>query len=137
VGRCSSATALARGYQIKEELRAVLHAPDRAAIEVGLQRILRHTAQRDIAPLRRLHDTHNERWNEIVALAEHRPPVGRVEALNNNWETFVRRARGYRNHDYLLRRLRFMVADPMRNDDGLRRFLALVITPPMPRCQAA
>jgi transposase len=128
---------LARAYQIKEELRAVLHAPDRAAIEVGLQRILRRTARRDIAPLRRLHDTLNERWNEIVALAEHRPPVGRLEALNNNWETLVRRARGYRNHDYLLRKLRFMVANPIRNDDGIRRFLALGITPPMSRRHAA
>ena len=128
---------LARGYQIKEELREVLHAPDRAAIEVGLQRILRRTARRDIVALRRLHDTLNERWNEIVALAEHRPPVGRLEALNNNWETLVRRARGYRNHDYLLRKLRFMIANPIRNDDGIRRFLALGITPPMPRRHAA
>jgi transposase len=127
---------LARGYQIKEELRDVLHAPDRAAIEVGLQRILRRTARRDIAALRRLHDTLNERWNEIVALAEHRPTVGRLEALNNNWESLVRRARGYRNHNYLLRKLRFMTANPIRNDDGVRRFLALSITPPMPRRRA-
>ena len=128
---------LARGYQIKEELREVLHAPDRQAIEIGLQRILRRTARRDVPALRRLHDTLHERWNEIVALAEHRPPVGRIEALNNNWETLVRRARGYRNHDYLLRKLRFMTANPIRNDDGLRRFLALGITPPMPRRHAA
>jgi transposase len=127
---------LARGYQIKEELREVLHAPNRAAMEVGLQRILRRTARRDIVAMRRLHDTLNERWNEIVALAEHRPAVGRVEALNNNWETLVRRARGYRNHDYLLRKLRFMTANPIRNDDGVRRFLALGITPPMPRRRA-
>jgi transposase len=124
---------LARGYQIKEELREVLHAPNRAAIEVGLKRILRRTARHDIVALRRLHDTLNERWNEIVALAEHRPPVGRIEALNNNWETLVRRARGYRDHDYLLRKLRFMTANPIRNDDGIRRFLALGITPPMRR----
>jgi transposase len=128
---------LARGYQIKEELRDVLHAPNRAAIEVGLRRILRRTARRDLVALRRLHDTLNERWNEIVALAEHRPPVGRIEALNNNWETLVRRARGYRNHDYLLRKLRFMTANPIRNDNGVRRFLALGITPPMPRRKAA
>jgi len=128
---------LARGYQIREELRAVLHAPDRDAIETGLQRILRRTARRDVAALRRLHETLNERWHEIVALAEHRPPVGRIEALNNNWETLVRRARGYRNHDYLLRKLRFMTANPIRTHDGIRRFLALGITPPMPRRQAA
>ncbi len=128
---------LARGYQIREELRDVLHAPDRAAIEVGLQRILRRTARRDVVALRRLHDTLNERWNEIVALAEHRPPVGRLEALNNNWETLVRRARGYRNHDYLLRKLRFMTANPIRTDDGIRRFLALGLTPPLPRSHAA
>jgi transposase len=128
---------LARGYQIKEELRDVLHAPNRAAMEIGLQRILRRTARHDIVAMRRLHDTLNERWNEILALAEHRPAVGRVEALNNNWETLVRRARGYRNHDYLLRKLRFMTANPIRNDDGVRRFLALGITPPMPRRKAA
>jgi transposase len=128
---------LARGYQIREELRAVLHAPDRESIEVGLQRILRRTARRDVVALRRLHDTLNERWHEIVALAEHRPPVGRLEALNNNWETLVRRARGYRDHDYLLRKLRFMTANPIRTDDGIRRFLALGITPPMSRRHAA
>jgi transposase len=128
---------LARGYQIREELRAVLHAPNREAIEIGLQRILRRTARRDVVALRRLHDTLNERWHEIVALAEHRPPVGRLEALNNNWETLVRRARGYRDHDYLLRKLRFMTANPIRTNDGIRRFLALGITPPMPRRHAA
>ncbi|MGH7271095.1 MAG: ISL3 family transposase [Polyangiaceae bacterium] len=128
---------LARAYQIKEELRDVLHAPDRAAMQIGLKRILRRTARRDIPSLRRLHDTLNERYNEIVALAEHRPPVGRIEALNNNWETLVRRARGYRDHDYLLRTLRFMTANPIRNNDGIRRFLALGITPPMTRRHAA
>ncbi len=128
---------LARGYQIREELRAVLHAPDREAIEIGLQRILRRTARHDVVALRRLHDTLNERWHEIVALAELRPPVGRIEALNNNWETLVRRARGYRNHDYLLRKLRFMTANPIRTDDGIRRFLALGLTPPMARRHAA
>ena len=128
---------LARAYQIKEELREVLHAPDRAAMATGLQRILRRTDRRDIVPMRRLHDTLNERWNEILALAEHRPPVGRIEALNNNWETLVRRARGYRNHDYLLRKLRFMTVNPIRTDDGIRRFLALGLTPPMTRRHAA
>jgi transposase len=128
---------LARGYQIKEELRDVLHAPDRRAMEIGLKRILSRTARRDLPALRRLHDTLNERWNEIVALAEYRPPVGRLEALNNNWETLVRRARRYRDHDYLLRKLRFMTANPIRSDDGIRRLLALGITPPMPRRHAA
>ncbi|HLK38574.1 MAG TPA: ISL3 family transposase [Polyangiaceae bacterium] len=128
---------LARGYQIKEELRDVLHAPDGQAIEIGLRRILRRTARHDVVALRRLHDTLDERWNEIVALAEHRPPVGRLEALNNNWETLVRRARGYRDHHYLLRKLRFMTANPIRTDDGIRRFIALGITPPMARRQAA
>jgi hypothetical protein len=60
-----------------------------------------------------------------------------IEALNNNWETLVRRARGYRDHNYLLRKLRFMIANPIRSQDGIRRFLALGLTPPMPRRQAA
>jgi transposase len=128
---------LARAWQIKEELREVLHAPDRAAVEVGLQRILRRTARRDIVPLRRLHDTLNERWNEIVALVEHRPHVGRIEALNNNWETLVRRARGYRDLDYLLLKLRFMTANPIRTEDGSRRFLALGLPVPMAHGRAA
>jgi len=129
---------LARGYQIREELRElVLCAPDRASMEKGLDRILRRTRRFDPPALRRLHDTLNERYNEIVALAEHRPATGRIEALNNNWETLVRRARGYRNHNYLLRKLRFMVANPIRSNDGMKRFLALGITPPMPRRHAA
>jgi transposase len=124
-------STLARAYQIKEELREVLGAPDRDAMAIGLARILRRTQRQDIRPLRRLHDTLNERYNEILALAEHRPPVGRIEALNNNWETLVRRARGYRDHDYLLRKLRFMTANPIRSDDGLKRFVALGLTPPV------
>lgn len=128
---------LARAYQIKEELRGVLRATTRDEMAVGLRRILRRTARTDNKPLRRLHDTLNERWNEILALAEHRPPVGRIEALNNNWETLVRRARGYRNHDYLLRKLRFMTANPIRTGDGIRRFLALGVTPPMAHSRAA
>lgn len=128
---------LARAYQIKEELRAVLHAPDRNAMAKGLDRILRRTQRRDNRPLRRLHDTLNERYNEILALAEHHPAVGRIEALNNNWETLVRRARGYRDHNYLLRKLRFMTANPIRSTDGLRRFIALGLTPPHPLGHAA
>jgi hypothetical protein len=73
----------------------------------------------------------------MLAPAARSPSARRIEALNNNWETLVRRARGYRNHDYLLRKLRFMIANPIRNDDGIRRFLALGITPPMPRRHAA
>jgi transposase len=129
---------LARGYQIKEELRELVRcAPDRRAMEMGLDRILRRTCRYEPRALRRLHDTLNERYNEIVALAEHRPATGRLEALNNNWETLVRRARGYRNHNYLLRKLRFMVANPIRSNDGVRRFLALGLTPPLPRRHAA
>jgi len=128
---------LARAYQIKEELRLVMHAPDGDAMAKGLDRILRRTQRRDVRPLRRLHDTLNERYNEIIALAEHRPAVGRIEALNNNWETLVRRARGYRDHDYLLRKLRFMVANPIRSTDGLSRFIALGLTPPLPLRHAA
>jgi transposase len=122
---------LARAYQIKEELRGVLHATTKDEMAIGLRRILRRTARKDNEPLRRLHDTLNERWNEILALAEHRPPVGRVEALNTNWEALVRRARGYRNLQYLLRKLRFMTANPIRNHDGVRRFLALGLPLPM------
>ena len=128
---------LARAYQIKEELREVLHAPSGPALEVGLKRILRRTQNRSLAPLRRLHDTLNERWNEIVALGTHRPPTGRVEALNNNWETLVRRGRGYRDHGYMLRKLRFMIANPIRSADGAKRFLALGLTSPKPLPKAA
>ena len=48
-----------------------------------------------------------------------------------NWETLVRRARGYRDLDYLLRKLRFMVANPVRQQDGVRRFLALGLPVPL------
>ncbi|MBK6460861.1 MAG: hypothetical protein IPF92_07625 [Myxococcales bacterium] len=48
---------MARAYQIKEELREVLRAPDRSAMKAGLDRILRRTNRHSIRPLRRLHDT--------------------------------------------------------------------------------
>ncbi len=37
--------------------------------------------------------------------AEDRPPCRTTLGLNNERETLVRRARGYRNHEYLLRKL--------------------------------
>jgi transposase len=116
---------LACAYQVKEELRSVLAAPDRASMEVGLKHILCRTQRRANGPLRKLHDSLVYHQEEILTFGEYRPSVGRIEALNNNWETLVRRARGYRDHDYLMRKLRFMTANPIRTGDGLRRFLAL------------
>jgi transposase len=124
---------LGRAYQIVEELRAVLKAPDGPAMATGLHRILRRTERRDNIPMRKLHDSLVAHWTEIVALGEHHPPTGRTEALNNNWETLVRRGRGYRNHDYLLLKLRFMVANPIRSTNGVRRFIALGLPTPLHR----
>jgi transposase len=121
---------LARAYQIKEEIREVLHAPDGKTLASGLRHILRRTQRRDCEPLRDLHDSLVSHWDAIIALGEHRPPVGRVEALNNNWETLVRRARGYRDHDYLLLKLRFMIANPIREPSDVARFQALGLPAP-------
>ncbi len=125
--------ALARAYQLAEEIRAVLHAPDRESLALGLQRVLRRTQSRRNGPLRKLHDSLINHREQLLNLGEHRPPTGRIEALNNNWETLVRRGRGYRDYPYLLLKLRFMVVNPIHSDDGTRRFLALGLQPPIPR----
>jgi len=96
----------------------------------GLARILRRTQERQNVPLRKWHDSIRAHMPGILALGEHRPPAGRIEALNNNWESLVRRARGYRDHQYLLLKLRFMVVNPIRTEDGTKRFLALGLPPP-------
>lgn len=124
---------LARAYQLKEELRAVLRAPNRQALYDGIWRILRRTERRDNVPMRKLHESLKEHLDEIVALGEHHPPTGRIEALNNNWETLVRRGRGYRNHVYLFKKLRFITANPIRNSAGIKRFLALGLPTPSSR----
>jgi hypothetical protein len=85
--------------------------------------------------MRKLHESLKEHMDEIVALGEHHPPTGRIEALNNNWETLVRRGRGYRNHAYLFKKLRFITANPVRNSSGIKRFLALGL--PVPATRAA
>jgi transposase len=121
---------LARAYQVVEELREALRAPDAATMRVGLRRVLRRTQRWDNVPMRKLHDSIIEHYGQIVALGEHRPPTGRIEALNNNWETLVRRGRGYRDHQYLLKKLRFVVANPVRNGEGTKRFLALGLRSP-------
>lgn len=127
---------LGRAYQIVEELRVVVRcAPDAEAMEMGLRRILRRTQRHANKHLRDLHDSLRNHWDAIVALAKHRPATGRIEALNNNWETLIRRARGVRNLDYLLLKLRFMVANPLHTVDGIQRFLALGLPIPM-RAQA-
>ena len=116
---------LAAAYQIKEELRGVLRAPDEDAMAKGMARILRRTQRKSNVPLRKLHKSLRHHLPQILALGKYRPPVGRIEALNNNWETLVRVARGYRDHQYLLRKLRFLTVNPIRTDDGVRDFLAL------------
>ena len=126
---------LARGYQIVEELREALKAPDAETLTLGLRRILRRTAARRVKPLRKLHESLRNHFEEIVALGEHRPATGRTEALNNNWENLIRRGHGYRNHGYVLLKLAFMTANPLRTADGLKRFQALGL--PTPHARAA
>lgn len=126
---------LARAYQLVEELRTVLRAPDGKSLHDGLWRILRRTERRSNVPMRKLHESLKAHFNEIVALGKLRPPTGRIEALNNNWETLVRRGRGYRNHHYLLAKLRFITANPVQHSDGIKRFLALGL--PTPTARAA
>lgn len=124
---------LARGYQIAEEVRAALHAPTREAMGLALTRILLRTQPKLPVALRKLHNSLGRHWPELLGLAEHRPATGRIEALNNNWETLVRRGRGYRDLDYLLHKLRFMVANPIRSHDGFTRFRALGLPAPLRR----
>jgi transposase len=121
---------LARAYQIVEELREVLKAPDRSSMDTGLTRILRRTQFHCDHHLRKLHDSLLSHRERILALGEFHPPTGRTEALNNNWETLVRRARGYRDLLYLLLKLRFATANPVRTEDGTKRFLALGLPAP-------
>jgi transposase len=122
---------LARAYQVVEELREVLKAPDKESMETGLRHVLYRTEKRTNVPMRKLHVSLKNHFDAIVALGEHHPPTGRIEALNGNWETLVRRGRGYRNHDYLLRKLRFLTANPVRNRQGVLRFLALGLPSPV------
>lgn len=124
---------LARAYQVIEELREVLRAPTRASLETGLHHVLYRTEKRANVPMRKLHDSLQEHFEEIATIGSHRPPTGRLEALNTNWEALVRRARGYRDHEYLRRKLRFMTANPVRTEDGTKRFLALGLPTPLPR----
>jgi transposase len=96
----------------------------------GLRHVLRRTAKHANVAMRKLRDSLIAHWDQIIARGEHRPPTGRIEALNNNWETMVRRSRGHRDLNYLLRKLRFVTANPVRRAAGVMRFLALGLPPP-------
>jgi transposase len=120
-------TKLAAAYQMKEELRAVLAAPDETAMAKGMVRVLRRTQRKANVPLRKLHDSLVKHLPRILALGKYRPPVGRIEALNNNWETLVRRGRGYRDHAHLFRKLRFITVNPLQTESGVRAFLSLAV----------
>jgi len=126
---------LARAYQLVEQLRDVLSAPDEITMFKGLMNVLRRTERRDNEPMRKLHESIDRHFTEILALGKYRPPTGRVEALNNNWETQVRLGRGYRDLDHLLLKLRFAIANPIRAEGGVLRFLALGL--PVPDRKAA
>lgn len=58
---------------------------------------------------------------------EHR--VGEPERADKN----TRLGRGYRNHVYLFKKLRFITANPVRNSAGIKRFLALGLPAPTTR----
>ena len=121
---------LARAYQVVEELRDVLHAPDEATMILGLLHVPRRTEKRSNKPMRKLHDSLDAHFTEIVALGKHHPPTGRIEALNNKWETLVRQGRGYRDFEHLLLKLRFAIANPIREADGMLRFQAFGLAVP-------
>ena len=117
---------LARAYALKEQIRAVVReAPDGEAMVRGLDAIYRRTCRSTLQPLRKLEDSLRCHENGLIALADYRPATGRVEALNNNWETLARRGRGYRDHAYLLRKLRFAIANPLRSRAGRDAFTRL------------
>jgi transposase len=126
---------LARARQVVDQLRGVLQAPDRLSMSIGLNHVLTRTAKRSNVTMRKLHDSLSDHYLEIVALGEYHPPTGRIEALNNNWETLVRQARGYRNLNDLLLKLRFQIVNPIASVDGMARFLALGL--PTPYAKAA
>jgi transposase len=126
IGRLLSGNrTLMQAYTVKEQLRDTLRAETRAEMELGLKQVLRRTARRANVPMRKLHESLLNHFDAIAALGEHHPPTGRVEALNNNWETLVRRGRGYRDLPSLMRLLRFMVVHPIRRSADVERFLAL------------
>ena len=127
---------LGHGYQVREELRAVLRAPDEITMAIGLVHVLKRTERRDNVPMRKLHDSLEAHFDEIVALGGHHPPTGRIEALNNNWETLVRVGRGYRDLDFLLLKLRFATVNPLRTEQGAQRFLALGLPAPYRKAAA-
>jgi transposase len=122
---------LARAYQIMEELREALDAPTRHDMGLALTHLELRTQRKDNKPVHRLHNMLKKHAPELLAQAEYRPATGRVEALNNNWETLVRRGRGYRDLGYLHLKLRFMIANPVRTTIGTRRFLALGLPQPL------
>jgi len=99
---------------------------------LGLKQVLRRTARRANIPMRKLHDSLLNHFGAITALGEYHPPTGRIEALNNNWETLVRRGRGYRDLTSMTRLLRFMIVHPIRRGTDIERFLALAAASPVP-----
>lgn len=81
-------------------------------MEIGLARIVRRTQTPRHAPLRALHDSLVDHRQGMLALGEHHPPTGRIEALNDNWEILAGCTRGYRDHSYRLLKLHFVTANP-------------------------
>jgi len=128
-GLLSANRTLMHAYTVKEQLRDVLRAETRAEMELGLNQVLRRTARRANTPMRKLHESLRNHFDAITALGEYHPPTGRIEALNNNWETLVRRGRGYRDLVSLMRLLRFMIVHPIRRGTDVERFLALGAVP--------
>jgi transposase len=128
-GLLSANRTLMHAYTVKEQLRDVLRADTRAEMELGLNQVLRRTARRANTPMRKLHESLRNHFDAISALGEYHPPTGRIEALNNNWETLVRRGRGYRDLVSLMRLLRFMIVHPIRRGTDIERFLALGAVP--------
>ena len=130
IGNVLSANrTLMHAYTVKEHLRDVLRAETRDDMATGLKQVMRRTARRSNVPMRKLHDSLRAHFDAIAALGQYHPPTGRIEALNNNSETLVRRGRGNRDLHSLMRLLCFMVVHPIRSARDVERFLALGATP--------
>lgn len=104
---------LFKAYQLKEELRAILHLPSYEQVAVELKRWYFRATHSRLEPVKKLAYKIRRHEQGIINAVRYRFNNARIEATNNKIKLAIRRAFGFRNIDSLIAMV-MLVCSPIK-----------------------
>jgi transposase len=115
---------LFKAYVLREELDRLWTYKARWGVERFLRGWFQALRWQRLPEMRKLGDFLVRHLDGIAAYCDHPVPFGVVESLNTTIKTILRRARGMRDEEMLLLKLKWATAHPIRSSRDIARFLA-------------